>query len=526
MRGENDSMVGGTLVGAYRVVHLIGEGGMGSVWLAEHAMLGRRAAIKVLLPELAARPDIVARFFNEAKAATEIADPGVVQVFDFGSHVDGSAYIVMELLDGEALSARLARLGVVPLREALTLMRQAASTLGAVHARGIVHRDLKPSNIMIVRDPEVAGGERPKILDFGIAKLADNDTGTKTNTAAMLGTPRYMSPEQCRGAGLVDQRADIYSLGCVLFELVCGRAPFEAEGGGELIAMHLMQPPPRASSLRPDLPADVDALIARCLEKEPAARFASGSELAIALGTLTGSSPQIAPTPVPWRTVASPTTLSYAAAISSAPAPTRTRSRVWVAAAVGVATTGAVIAAVTLPGSHDDAPAPASIAAPSTPAPPTPPSAAVSIRAALAAFVAWSHTHAGAPCPDVVALGEVPADPWGHTLRLTCTDQPADQMIGAISAGPDGAPGTADDIASWHLGSDVTDLVRGPSWLTAVAASPPPSPAPPQATATSSHNSQATATHAHHAQPAHATPAPAPAIQLDANGLPITRSVK
>src|SRR5262245_35014478 len=180
---------------------------MGSVWLAEHAMLGRRAAIKVLHAELSSRAEIVTRFFNEARAATAIADPGIVQVFDFGQHTDGSAYIVMELLEGEPLDKRLTLRGALELPDALRIMRQVASTLGAAHARNIVHRDVKPENVFLVRDPEVAGGERAKILDFGIAKLVDDDGGVKTNTKAVMGTPTYMSPEQCRGAGLVDQRS-------------------------------------------------------------------------------------------------------------------------------------------------------------------------------------------------------------------------------------------------------------------------------------------------------------------------------
>src|SRR3954470_23271964 len=202
-------MVEGTQIGAYRVLTQIGEGGMGSVWLAEHIALGRRAALKVLHPEFSNRPDIVTRFFNEARAATAIADPGIVQIFDFGQHVDGSAYIVMELLDGEPLDLRLQREGALGLGDALRLMRQVASTLGAAHARGVVHRDLKPENIFVVRDPEVPGGERAKVLDFGIAKLAGEHVGVKTQTAAVMGTPTFMSPEQCRGAGQVDQRSDV-----------------------------------------------------------------------------------------------------------------------------------------------------------------------------------------------------------------------------------------------------------------------------------------------------------------------------
>src|SRR5262245_41204137 len=140
-------MVEGTQVGAYRILQQIGAGGMGAVWLAEHTMLGRRAAVKLLHPELSARPEIVTRFFNEARAATAISDPGIVQIFDFGQHTDGSAYIVMELLEGEPLDRRLARHGPLAVGDALRIMRQVASTLGAAHARGIVHRDLKPENI-------------------------------------------------------------------------------------------------------------------------------------------------------------------------------------------------------------------------------------------------------------------------------------------------------------------------------------------------------------------------------------------
>jgi serine/threonine-protein kinase len=288
-------MVESTQVGAYRVLRPIGEGGMGSVWLAEHIELGRRAALKMLHAEFSNRPDIVARFFNEARAATSIADPGIVQIFDFGRHVDGSAYIVMELLDGEPLDSRLKREGALTLVDALRLMRQVASTLEAAHACGIVHRDLKPENIFIVRDPEVPGGERPKVLDFGIAKLAGDRAGVKTQTAAMMGTPAFMSPEQCRGSGHVDQRSDVYALGCVLFTLLVGRPPFQADGVGDIIAMHLREPAPAPSQLRPGIPPEVDQLVLRCLAKDAAERFQTAGNLALALGGLLGSSPQIPP---------------------------------------------------------------------------------------------------------------------------------------------------------------------------------------------------------------------------------------
>ncbi len=304
------------MLGTYRIVKKLGEGGMGAVYLAEHALLGRRAAVKVLQPALSANQDIVQRFFNEARAATAIADPGIVQIFDFGYHTDGSAYIVMEFLEGEALDARLKRFGRLAPEDALRILRQVAASLHAAHGRGIVHRDLKPENIFLVPDREVAGGERAKILDFGIAKLT-NDAGSKvkTQTAAIMGTPVYMSPEQCRGAGYVDHRSDLYSLGCVLYHLLVGRPPFDGEGVGEIIAAHLREPAPVPSALAPGVPPAVDALVARCLAKQPEARFATAAELAETCAALLSAAPSmVGPAPNP----------GYAAA-PAAPPPRRSR---------------------------------------------------------------------------------------------------------------------------------------------------------------------------------------------------------
>ena len=210
----------GAVLGNYQIVRKLGKGGMGVVYLGQHTLLGRQAAIKVLLPTLSTRPDIVNRFFNEARAVTLISDPGIVQVFDFGYHSDGSAFIVMEYLmeylEGEPLDRRLARLGRLPAVESLRLCRQLAISLAAAHARRIIHRDLKPENIYLIHDPEVASGERTKILDFGIAKLSDEHPDKlNTSTGMLMGTPAYMSPEQCRGLKDLDHRSDIYALGCV-----------------------------------------------------------------------------------------------------------------------------------------------------------------------------------------------------------------------------------------------------------------------------------------------------------------------
>ncbi|HEV8320821.1 MAG TPA: serine/threonine-protein kinase, partial [Myxococcota bacterium] len=235
----------GTQLGSYTLVSQLGEGGMGVVYVGENASLGRRVAIKVLHPEFASQPAIVNRFFNEARAANLIRHPSIVDIHDFGHAADGSAYIIMELLDGESLARRLHRDGTLPPAVAVRVVTRIASALGAAHTRGIIHRDLKPDNVILVPDPDHPGEERVKILDFGIAKLAeDGSRGGATKTGAVLGTPLYMSPEQADGARNVDPRADIYALGVVTYEALCGRPPFVAEGYGHVMAMHLMQAPP------------------------------------------------------------------------------------------------------------------------------------------------------------------------------------------------------------------------------------------------------------------------------------------
>ena len=354
----------GTVIGTYRVLKKLGEGGMGAVYLAEHSLLGRKAAVKVLQPALSRNQDIVQRFFNEARAATAIADPGIVQIFDFGYHADGSAYIVMEFLEGEPLAARIERLGRMAPADALRILRQVASSLSSAHARGIVHRDLKPDNIFLVHDREVAYGERPKLLDFGIAKLTgDTESKIKTNTAAIMGTPVYMSPEQCRGAGYVDHRSDLYSLGCVLFHMLVGRPPFDGDGVGDIIAAHLREPAPAPSSMAPGIPPEVDGLCLRLMAKQPEQRFASASELADAIGMMLGTSlpPQAAMGPGYSTGDHRPTTLSGSAGhlhVSVAPsvpgsmAPRRGRKGLVAGVIAGVAiATAAVIVVVAAGGS-------------------------------------------------------------------------------------------------------------------------------------------------------------------------------
>ncbi|GAB4563484.1 MAG: hypothetical protein Tsb0020_12660 [Haliangiales bacterium] len=270
----------GAQIGKYEIIDELGVGGMGTVYLAKHTLIGRLAAIKVLNPELSSKTDAVERFFNEARAATAINHPSIVEIYDYGHRDDGSAYIVMEYLQGESLKARIKRLGVLPVENALVIVRQTAAALGAAHAIDIIHRDIKPDNIYLIRDPEVAGGERVRLLDFGIAKMTSETGGNvHTQTGALMGTPVYMSPEQCRGAGHVDARTDFYALGCILYEMLCGQPPFHREGAGAIMAAHIYEEPPEPRSLKPSIPPPVEALTLRLLDKDPQTRLANANAL-------------------------------------------------------------------------------------------------------------------------------------------------------------------------------------------------------------------------------------------------------
>ncbi len=270
----------GEVIGNFRIVSRLGRGGMGEVFLAEHQKIGTKVAIKLLLPELSADKAHVDRFFNEALAVSRIKHAGIVKIFDVGFHDKaGSAYLIMEYLEGESLASRITRAGRLPLGQICDVGRQIASILEATHAEGVTHRDLKPDNVFLVRDSELASRERVKILDFGIAKLTGTLAGSSPKTMGTMGTPGYMAPEQWGDSAKVDWRADVYSLGCLAFEMACGRPPFIAATFAEAFTKHLTEPPPRARTLVPDLPQPLESLLEHLLAKKPEDRPASMAEI-------------------------------------------------------------------------------------------------------------------------------------------------------------------------------------------------------------------------------------------------------
>jgi hypothetical protein len=275
----------GQSVGNYVVQAHLGEGGMGVVYLVEHPVIGRKAALKVIHPEFARNHEVVSRFITEAKAINQIGHEHIVDITDFGRTDAGDFYFIMEYLQGVALSD-LIRTGprFVPER-ALRICAQIADALQASHDHGVIHRDLKPDNIFLIphgEDPDFV-----KVLDFGLAKLINPSATTtpthSTGVGLVLGTPYYMAPEQCEGTVEIDHRADVYALGVILFELLTGKVPFGGNGYRTIMLHQMTTPAPAARSLVPDLPPALDAILARALAKKPAERFQSMAELRAAL---------------------------------------------------------------------------------------------------------------------------------------------------------------------------------------------------------------------------------------------------
>jgi len=414
---------------------------MGAVYLAEHPGIGRRVAIKVLKSELDHDPQLLTRFLNEARAANAIRHPNIIEVLDSGTTERGASYLVMELLEGESLSGRIKRLSRLDERSAIEIAMQTASGLGAAHAKGIIHRDLKPDNLFVIPEESDAARERVKILDFGIAKLhLMAGDSLKTRTGTLMGTPVYMSPEQCLGTKEVDHRSDIYSLGIIIYEMLAGQPPFVSEGFGELLSMHLHEKPGSLRAFAPQVTAEVEFAVMRMLAKKPDERYQSMADVRAALAAAAGLPHTLVPehklgstdqfgvratlaahaTESKPRTL-SPTTLTPGGLTTSAiPEVTvKVRKKPW--AAVGIASgLIAVLAAILLHKGPPPAPVPSTTTTRPVPPPESqtvaPPKAPVVVRMRL------DSTPPGARVvrvSDDVVLGTTP-----ETIELVPSNEP------------------------------------------------------------------------------------------------------
>ena len=268
----------------YRIISRLGQGGMGSVYLAEHVTLGKRMAVKVLRPEFSRDEELLHRFQHEARAASQIGQENIVEVFDFGHTPEGEAYFVMEALDGESLARILHRDGPMAVSRALPIFLQICRALGAAHQRGIVQRDLKPENVFVLRRTD--GTDFVKVLDFGIAKgPGAPDAKRLTRAGSIIGTPEYMSPEQA-SATSIDQRSDVYAFGVLAYETLTGRLPFDGDTPLATLMKHQSDAPLPPRRLRPELPPEVEEVVLRALVKRPEGRQQSMEELASDLARL------------------------------------------------------------------------------------------------------------------------------------------------------------------------------------------------------------------------------------------------
>jgi len=287
----------GQTIGNYRILRQIGTGGMGAVYLAEHPLIGKKVALKVIHQELSRNREVIGRFFNEARAVNRIGHEHIVEIHDFGQSPEGHYFFLMEYLEGQSLAQVLGAERVLDVQRALHIAAQIADALGAAHACAIIHRDLKPDNVMLVSrlgDPDFV-----KILDFGLAKMFEGGAvANLTAQGVVLGTPQYMSPEACESKRDIDHRTDIYALGILLFQMLCGQVPFDGNTMGEVLVKQVTHAPPAPRALNPHIPPSVEQIILRCLAKTPDARFPMMNTLREALldpDRYLASSPPVVP---------------------------------------------------------------------------------------------------------------------------------------------------------------------------------------------------------------------------------------
>ncbi|MBN2575170.1 MAG: protein kinase [Deltaproteobacteria bacterium] len=310
----------GEICSGYRLTRKLGEGGTGETYLAGHEGTGRKAAVKVLFAGLCGNAELVARFFADVKAASLVDHVGIADIYDCGRHGNGRAFVVQELLEGKTLSDALVEQGQVKDSESLAdIAWQLATALAAAHGAKLVHGALKPDAIFLTFPPGQAESPLVKLVDFGMAKFTLDLR--QSQTGSLLGAPLYMSPESSRGLGQADHRADIYALGCILFEMACGRPPFVREGKGELIVAHSSEIPPSVSSLEPAIPQAIDTLVGRMLTKSPATRPQSMAEVAAVFERFCRGPHGALPVSAPAQVSAPVAMAAPPAAISPAPAP-------------------------------------------------------------------------------------------------------------------------------------------------------------------------------------------------------------
>jgi serine/threonine-protein kinase len=292
LSGAEDATVeSGTQIGEYVIDGFVGSGAFGDVYRGVHPIIGKTAAIKVLKLRFSVDPTMVSRFVSEARAVNQIGHRAIIDIFAFGQLDDGRHYYIMELLEGVPLDGLIREMGRLSVWETFAILEPIGQALDAAHAAGIAHRDLKPDNIFLGREGD---GWRPKLLDFGVAKLlGDQGQGHQTATGASVGTPAYMAPEQCLGVG-VDHRADIYAFGVVAFQMLTGELPFKADSAFTVMTAHINQPPPKVSETCAEVPVPVSRVVARLLAKRPEDRPAS---LAEALAAFAEAAEQVGPRP-------------------------------------------------------------------------------------------------------------------------------------------------------------------------------------------------------------------------------------
>jgi len=396
----NEDPLLGTEVGRYRLARLVGEGGMGRVYLAVQPAIGSRVAVKILSDQCARNPELLERFFAEARAVNLIRHERIVSVIDLAQLPDGRPFIIMEFVEGQTL-ASIAAAGPVPLGGLIQVMAEVLSALAAAHAIGIVHRDLKPDNVLVTAEGHA------KVLDFGIAKLAPElrqQLSPRTGTGALLGTPQYMAPEQISGSGGVEPRSDLYAAGVVLYELATGRQPFVGETLFDLMRAHLEQPPRPPRSIRPEIPAALEQVILTALAKPPDGRFPSAVAMAHALNLAGAALPADQ-----WRSLSARATRGSVGPSTNPQSYQRTRAAGAAPTVDGTGRIGMIVGAVVI--------------------------AAIAVVVTLFAV-----THGRASDPSAVAMTESPA---GSAVAGSAgAGSAGDVAIGGAGASPGGSNGS------------------------------------------------------------------------------------